>query len=66
MTDKEQSCILVLDGIDEGDINIALYFSDKWDRLAKLRDLINAQLLRELAKAQQRVANERAARVGGD
>lgn len=60
--DRNESCRLALEGIDDADLAVVLSFSDRWDRLAKLRDKINATLLQELEKAKRRVQEERAAR----
>ena len=48
--ERKENCLLVLDGLDEQAINDALCFSDENQRLAKLRDGINAKLLRDLRR----------------
>lgn len=46
--DRKENCTMALDGLDDGAILEALKFQNENERLAKIRDAINAKFLREL------------------
>lgn len=47
---RAEWCVQALQGIDDNDLDECLKFADEWERLAKLRDLIQRQLMRALTK----------------
>jgi hypothetical protein len=53
MTEREESCVQVLEGLDDDAIVDALRFSNQWERLAKLRDKINEKLYRDMERIQR-------------
>ena len=50
MDDRKELCMRSLEGLSDNDLRIACSFSNDFERLAKIRDAINDELLRQVAK----------------
>lgn len=59
MTPEERKdlCLLLLESLDDDDLIAVSFFTDPWERMAKLRDKINGELLRQLNRLKSHIAD---------